>query len=502
MDIEKLIGETTEYDKKLTLEEKKPKSWLKSVSAFANGKGGILLFGVSDDDALIGLVDTKTVSEKISEMIKTRMDPIPQTDLEIHEKDGKQFIILRVSSGVETPYYYVGDGSRIAFIRIGNESVPAGAIDLKRLVMRGSNKTYDSLPSRYPYENYAFTKLRSVYRQRTGKELSEADFISFGLMDDNGMLTNAGALLADEPPMRHSRIFCTRWNGLDKASGVMDALDDAEYSGSLITLLQDGEKFARHNTKKRWKKVPDGRIEMPDIPERAAFESIVNGLIHRDYLDYGSEVHIDIFDDRMEIYSPGGMFDGSFVQNLDTDHVPSRRRNPIIADIFSRMNYMERRGSGFKKIKDDYRRAANYRPELEPKFYSDATSFWVTLYNLNYNVPINSIGVGTKKQLLEDRKTVVSDEKQLLEGGKTVVSKQKRLFERKVNDLRVSTHTKKIILQLYEQLGDNKFFSRADIMQIIGITSSPAGDLIKRMKSENLIESVSGHGKGRYIFKV
>lgn len=166
------------------------------------------------------------------------------------------------------------------------------------------------------------------------------------------------------------------------------------------------------------------------------------------------------------------------------------------------MNYMERRGSGFKKIKDDYRRAANYRPELEPKFYSDATSFWVTLYNLNYNVPINSIGVGTKKQLLEDRKTVVSDEKQLLEGGKTVVSKQKRLFERKVNDLRVSTHTKKIILQLYEQLGDNKFFSRADIMQIIGITSSPAGDLIKRMKSENLIESVSGHGKGRYIFKV
>lgn len=316
MDIEKLIGETTEYDKKLTLEEKKPKSWLKSVSAFANGKGGILLFGVSDDDALIGLVDTKTVSEKISEMIKTRMDPIPQTDLEIHEKDGKQFIILRVSSGVETPYYYVGDGSRIAFIRIGNESVPAGAIDLKRLVMRGSNKTYDSLPSRYPYENYAFTKLRSVYRQRTGKELSEADFISFGLMDDNGMLTNAGALLADEPPMRHSRIFCTRWNGLDKASGVMDALDDAEYSGSLITLLQDGEKFARHNTKKRWKKVPDGRIEMPDIPERAAFESIVNGLIHRDYLDYGSEVHIDIFDDRMEIYSPGGMFDGSFVQIL------------------------------------------------------------------------------------------------------------------------------------------------------------------------------------------
>lgn len=249
MTISDFIGETTEYDKKLTLEEKKPKSWLKSVSAFANGKGGSLFFGVMNDDTLIGLKDVQTVSEKISETIKTKMDPIPPTDLEIYEEDEKQFIVLRVSSGIETPYYYVGDGNRIAFIRVGNESIPAGAIDLKRLVLRGSNKTYDSLSSLYPYEKYAFTKLRSVYRQRTGKELEEVDFISFGLVDENGMLTNAGALLADESPLRHSRLFCTRWNGLDKASGIMEALDDKEFSGSLIILLQGGEEFVKNNTK-------------------------------------------------------------------------------------------------------------------------------------------------------------------------------------------------------------------------------------------------------------
>ena len=327
----------------------------------------------------------------------------------------------------------------------------------------------------------------------------EADFISFGLMDNEGMLTNAGALLADESPLRHSRLFCTRWNGLDKTSGIMEALDDKEYSGSLVTLLQDGEKFVKNNTKKRWKKVPDGRMEMPDIPERAALECIVNGLIHRDYLELGSEVHIDIFDDRMEVYSPGGMLDGSFVQNLDTDHVPSRRRNPVIADVFSRINYMERRGSGFRKIKDDYRRAVNYRPELEPKFYSDTTSFWVTLYNLNYQVAIDRIG--TKKQSLENEKTVVLKEKQLFQNEKTVVSKQKQLFERKVNELQVSTITKKKIMQLHEQFGNNIIFSRADIMRITGITSSPAGDLIKKMQSANLIEFVSGYGKGKYRFK-
>ena len=126
MFISDYIGESNEYDKKLMLEEKKPKSWLKSVSAFANGKGGILFFGVADDDTLVGLADSRRISEKISEIIKIRMDPIPQTDLELREENGKQFIILRILPWVETPYYYVGDGSRTAFVRVGNESVQAG----------------------------------------------------------------------------------------------------------------------------------------------------------------------------------------------------------------------------------------------------------------------------------------------------------------------------------------------------------------------------------------
>lgn len=488
MTISKYIGEVTEYDKKLTLEEKKPKSWLKSVSAFANCRGGDLFFGVANDDTLVGLTNAQEVSEKISEFLKTRMDPIPETNMEIHEEDGKRFIILKILSGIETPYYYVGDGNRIAYIRVGNESVPAGALELKRLVLRGSSTTFDSLTSRYPYEKYAFTKLRSVYRQRTGKELTESDFVSFGLIDDNGMLTNAGALLADESPMRHSRIFCTRWNGLDKASGVMEAIDDAEYSGCLISLLQDGENFVRHNTKMRWKKMPDGRIEMPDIPERAAFECIVNGLIHRDYLELGSEVHIDIFDDRMEIYSPGGMFDGSFVQDLDTDHVPSKRRNPVIADIFSRMNYMERRGSGFKKVKDDYRREVNYRPELEPKFYSDATSFWVTLYNLNYNVPVEKVAI-------DEAKVAIQNENVSIE-------KKQVMFEEKLNTTNFTKQTKNKISRLFSKYGMESIIGRSDIIQVTGDSLTAAGKLINKMKDVGLIEAVAGHGKGKYRFKV
>ena len=486
MRISEYIGEATEYDKKEMLEERKPKSWLKSISAFANGIGGALIFGVSDDEELVGLKDAKDVSEKISETVKTKMDPIPQIILENHSENDKDFIIVKVPAGQETPYYYIGDGNRIAYVRIGNESVPADATALKRLVLRGSGSTYDSLSSRYPLDRYAFTKLRSVYRQRTGLELEDSDFLSFGLVDEDGMLTNAGALLADESPMRFSRIFCTRWYGLSKASGVMEALDDKEISGSLITLLQGGEEFVRNNTKKRWKKTGNSRVEMPEYPERAVLECIVNGLIHRDYMILGSEVHIDIFDDRMEIYSPGGMMDGSLVQNLDTDNISSKRRNPVIADVFSRMNYMERRGSGFKKIKEDYHNAVNYRPELEPKFYSDISSFIVTLYNLNYNVPVEKVPVGPEK-------VAIGEENMLIEA-------QKLSIQKAINSLDAKKNIKANAMRLFNQMGIDGIFGRSDIMEVVGISITAAGNLITKLKDSGLIQAVSGYGKGKYKF--
>ena len=142
--------------------------------------------------------------------------------------------------------------------------------------------------------------------------------------------------------------------------------------------------FVINNSKKSWEKIAIGRIEMPDYPERAVLEGIVNALIHRNYLEIGSEVHIDMFDDRIEIYSPGGMYDGTKVQDRDLMRVPSRRRNPVIADIFNRLKYMDRRGSGFKKIISDYKLQAQYIDDMKPEFNSDNDSFLLVLKNLNF----------------------------------------------------------------------------------------------------------------------
>ena len=130
------------------------------------------------------------------------------------------------------------------------------------------------------------------------------------------------------------------------------------------------------------------REEMPEYVERSYHEALVNALAHRDYLVNGREVHIDIdiYDDRMEIYSPGGMSDGSLIQERYPLTVPSTRRNPVLADIFNRLGYMERKGSGFGKIISGYEFQINYNESKRPLFRSDRYQFTVVLPNLNYDV--------------------------------------------------------------------------------------------------------------------
>ena len=403
MNIKDLIGEATEYDKKLALEEKKPKSWCKSVSAFANTFGGALIFGISNEGMVVGLEDPEGDAEKVSEVIKTRLDPIPEFKLRFHKtEDGKVLVILDVYKGDETPYYYSGDGVLEAYVRVGNESVKATATELKRLVLRGKNTSYDSQNSTYKVDDYAFSKLKERYKKWTGNSFDDKDLISFGLVNEQGELTNAGALLADESPIRCSRLFCTRWNGLNKSGGAVDALDDAEYSGSVISLIENGEAFIKRNCKMKWRKTANSREEMPEYVERSYHEALVNALAHRDYLVNGSEVHIDIYDDRMEIYSPGGMPDGSMIQDRDPLTVPSTRRNPVLADVFNRLGYMERKGSGFGKIISGYEFQINYNESKKPSFRSDRYQFTVVMPNLNYDVPQDFEGNETMSESMSE----------------------------------------------------------------------------------------------------
>lgn len=463
MDLSKYIGEGTLYDKKEKLEIKKPKSWLKTISAFANGMGGAIIFGVADNNEIIGLSEYKKDSENISEMIKTKIEPLPKITLKHYLIENKNIIILYVYAGKETPYYFTDSGNQTAYIRIGNESVPAKNNDLINLILKGKNKSYDSLTTDIKLENVSFTKLKSLYFSKTGDELTNSDLESFGLINKEKLLTNAGALFADEPIIHQSRIFCTHWNGLDMTSGIEEALDDNEFEGSILLLLQNTENFIKINTKKKWKKGNDSRIEMPDYPERGVQEAIVNAIIHRDYTIIGSEIHVDIYDDRLEIYSPGGMFDGSFIQEQNIMEIASVRRNPIIADLFNRMHLMERRGSGLKKIIASYQNAINFTQEKQVEFKSTQKEFKVILKNLNYKVAIKN-----------------GDKVAIKSGDKVAIKIQEEQ-----------------LIKILEYIKEHKSCKTADIENLLSVKSSRARKLLSILVSQSKLQAI-GQNKNRY----
>ena len=320
-----LIAECSAYDFKEMLERKKVKSWLKSVSAFANTDGGSLFYGVNDDGVIVGLENPQADADFISETIKARLNPVPEIQLILIEHEGHSFI------------------------------------------------------------------LANTFREQTHQEWNDKYLESFGLVTPDGKLTNAGLLFVDNCTVFQSRIFCTRWTGLYKD----DAISSVEHRDNLVLLLKYGMDFIKNYTMSGWVKMPNYRLNLPDYSDRAIFEGLVNHLIHRDYTVMGGEVHIDIYDDRVELVSSGAMLDGTQIQDRDIYKVPSMRRNPVIADMFTQLDYMEKRGSGLRKMRELTEKLPNFLQGKEPQYQTEATSFYTTFYNLNWSengrIPVEEV---------------------------------------------------------------------------------------------------------------
>lgn len=148
----------------------------------------------------------------------------------------------------------------------------------------------------------------------------------------------------------------------------------------MSVLLREAMNFVKSNTKKGWEKLADGRKDKPEYAERAILEALVNHFIHRDYTVIGSEVHLDIYGDRLVVTSPGGMYNGLLIQNLDIEDVSSERRNPVLANVMAQLDYMEKRGSGLTRICNETKALEGYKDELKPVFKSTPTQFQTIIY--------------------------------------------------------------------------------------------------------------------------
>ena len=199
--------------------------------------------------------------------------------------------------------------------------------------------------------------------------------------------------------------------------------------------------FVKSNTRKGWEKLPDGRKNKPEYAERAILEAMVNHLIHRDYTVMGGEVHLDIYDDRLIITSPGGMYNGTLIQNLDIADVSSERRNPILANTMAQLDYMEKRGSGLLRIRKETKALDGYRDELQPVFRSTPTQFQTIIFaSVNIANVGDFVGDFFDEKLTDRQKKIIS----FIKESPTITAKQmsetlsvsQRTIERELSTLK------------------------------------------------------------------
>ncbi|KNG79045.1 RNA-binding domain-containing protein [Mycoplasma sp. HU2014] len=380
----KHYGETTTIEYKESFDPKNPDNIMHTISAFANTVGGKIFIGINDDHQVVGLKNPQLTAEQLSESIKTRIDPKLDFKIEIEQENDLKFIVLIIEKGDNPPYLYSKKSDSAAYLRMGNQSVKADRDQLRKLFIKSSNTPFDRLQTIIKWDEASFKNL-NLELKKIGQEITrKSELESLGLVSGD-FLTNAGALLADEAYINSSKVYLTRWNGLNKYSEQKVIIDTNEFNeGGLLTIFHKCEDFIQKYNKTISEKGDRKRINYPDYPFLAVREALVNALIHRDYSIEGSQIDIDIYDDRIEIISPGGMPDGSNIQELLTWNIASRRRNEILADIFSRLNYMEKRGSGISKILQLYANQENYNNTLKPEFLSNDKMFKIILWNLNY----------------------------------------------------------------------------------------------------------------------
>ena len=375
--------ESLDLDYKLRLDKNDPASWAKSIVAFSNGGGGCLAIGSDNSGNVAGIPyaevdDAKNlVYRVVDRMVKPGIVPLKFEPIKI--TDDRFLLLLRVGKAHQMMFLREGDYSETVYIRKDGASVPASIEELKRMFYEKRSFSFDSEPTPTPFSIDLFNQLSEYYREEFPEEgeLNASLLLSVGAITPDGFVTRGGQLFMDQCPNRDCNCHCRLWPGADK--GFDAALDDKEFKGNAIELFEFMYDFIVRNARNALVKVEGGHIRMPSYPKRAVEEVLWNAVAHRDYLIEGGQIDVDIYEDRLEICSPGSFLPGNLGEDVKLEMIPSRRRNNVICDVLSLVNKMQRNGSGFRKIVAEYKEAPYDR---QPKLHILPTSCMIVLYDL------------------------------------------------------------------------------------------------------------------------
>ncbi len=378
-------GESKNIEYKVSLPDKSEK-YMKTIVAFANTQGGKLIVGVDDKTHQIVGVENDVLFQLMDGIANAVSDScVPQIipDIEPQTVDGKTVIVVSVEAGKNRPYYLKSKGKdNGTYIRVAGTSRQAFPEKIKELEMEGARISWDELTCvGYPVSEEATEKLcRDIekFRKKAGMSkhsVKKEQLINWKILKQSeGQLlaTNAYALLTSDY-FSFSKTQCAVFKGTDRAV----FLDKREFTGPIYMQIEEAVDFVLRNI--RLGATIDGlvRKEKYELPPEAIREMIINAHCHRNLLDE-SCVQIAIYDDRLEVTSPGGLYNGLTYEEVMNGH--SKIRNKGIANIFSQMGLVEAWGSGIKRILNE---AEEYGLP-KPRFQEFDNMFRVELFRNPY----------------------------------------------------------------------------------------------------------------------
>ena len=344
--------------KELELKSTITNTFLKTVSAFSNYNSGKIIFGIDDNGKIIGLENIEELCLDLENKINDNISPKP--DFRFIKDTKKNIITLIVEEGLNKPYLYKGKASK----RNDTSTVEVDRIEFNRLTLLGLNQYYEELKARK--QDLEFKVLKKELEEKLSlKNFSKDVLKTLNLYDDKNAYNNAAELLADK----------NTFSGVDiaKFGKSIDEILDRNLFVNISIILQYQKTLEVFNRYYKYEQILGSeRIEKELIPEKAFREVIANALIHRTW-DVNSNIRISMYEDKIEVSSPGGLPSGISEKEYLNGQI-SQLRNPILANIFFRLKYIEMFGTGIRRINESYKNFA-----VKPNFEIFENSIKITL---------------------------------------------------------------------------------------------------------------------------
>ena len=319
----------------------------REMVAFANGAGGRIFLGVADTCEVQGIRITNSLKSQIQDMANN-CDPPVRIRMETHAN----ILIVHVSPGDDKPY----SCSSGFYLRIGPNAQKMKRNQVLAFFQSEGKIRYDELTNtKFTYEShFDDTKLdRFLAQAGISRVMDSVDILhNLGVVEKQAgrvLFNNAGIVMFArnlDHHYRHTVVTCALYKGTEKVT----VLDRKDFNSDLVTNVDNAMVFLKQHLRLRYEF--DGsprRIEIPEIPYEALREAVINAVIHRDYFEKGANVMVEIFDDRIEISSPGALVKGLSQADFGKK---SMLRNPGIANLFHHMGYIEKMGTGIKRMQN------------------------------------------------------------------------------------------------------------------------------------------------------